>query len=55
MSDGEKQGVRERIERVAKHAIDNGTPRREAFERARRAAVNHEHNQGRRDPNRNRR
>ncbi len=52
---GEKQGVRERIDKVAGSAIKNGVPRDEAYKRARRAAVNHEHNEGRRDPNRSRR
>lgn len=57
MSDGEKQGVRERIDKMTRE-IRKHQPHfsgEQARERARRAALNAEHNQGRRDPNRNRR
>ncbi len=55
MSDGEKQGVRERIGKMTEHIQKTtGAGSREAEKIARRAALNHEHNQGRRDPNRNR-
>jgi hypothetical protein len=55
-SDGEKQGVRERIEKMTEHVQKHspGMSGEKAREIARRAALNHEHNQGRRDPNRNR-
>lgn len=55
-SDDEKQGVRERIEKMTEHVQKHspGMSGEKAREIARRAALNHEHNQGRRDPNRNR-
>ena len=53
----EKPGVRERVERMTER-VKKSTPgmgERQAREIAKRAALNHEHNEGRRDPNRNRR
>lgn len=57
MSDGEKQGVREKIDRMTGDVLKRvpSMDHSRAREIAKRAAVAHEHNQGRRDPNRNRR
>jgi hypothetical protein len=57
VSDGEKQGVREKIDRMTGDVLKRvpSMDHSRAREIAKRAAVAHEHNQGRRDPNRNRR
>lgn len=53
-TDGEKPGTRERIDKMTEHvrAHTPGMSGEQAREIAKRAALNHEHNQGRRDPNR---
>jgi hypothetical protein len=53
--DGEKRDVREHIDRYTKHLVEHGNAPDKAREIARRAAVQHHHNEGRRDPNRHRR
>jgi len=55
MKDGERQGVRERIDTMVGNLVKHGERPEKAREIAKRAAIAHEHNQGRRDPNRNRR
>ncbi len=53
---GEKPGVRDQIDKMAKRIRETtGVSREKAREVAKRAAMNHHHNEGRRDPNRNRR